>query len=197
MENERRNRTVWIVLGIVFGLLCLCAVSAIVGGAAGYVAGKGAARSCAPRGHLWIEPDMDHDWDFRGPRLPDLDAPESPYEFGPAMPSGKFGGVFVVEVVEGSPADDAGLCPGDVIVEIEGIPLDDEDLGSLISEFEPGDGIDLLISRGGDEREITVQLGRHPNKGGETPWLGITYREMPHLEFRKGDRQDRNWSPRR
>ena len=197
MENERRNRTVWIVLGIVFGLLFLCATSAVVGGAAGYVAGKRAARQCGAGGHLWIEPHMDYDWDFRGPRLPDLDMPEDPRGFSPDMPLEAFGSVLIVEVIEDSPADDAGLRSGDVILEIEGIPLNEADLGSLISEFEPGDRIDLLISRDGDEREITVQLGRHPNKGGETPWLGITYREMPHIEFYRQDKQDKNWHPRR
>ena len=91
----------------------------------------------------------------------------------------------MLKVTEDSPADDAGLRPGDLIVEVDGEELGEEEtLSDLISFYEPGDEIELLVIRRGRERTIEVELGRHPDRGGETPWLGIEYQSVPGLGFR-------------
>jgi len=88
-------------------------------------------------------------------------------------------GALVSEVVDGGPADDAGLqagddapirfqaqdvdAGGDVIVAVDGEPIDAEaDLPRLISLAEPGDVVTLDIIRDGDEEQIEVELGERP-----------------------------------
>ncbi|RBP38712.1 S1C family serine protease [Garciella nitratireducens] len=69
-------------------------------------------------------------------------------------------GVLVVEVVENSAADKAGLQPGDVIIEIDGEKiLSAEQLTKKISNKKVGDKIHLIAVRNGDEnKEFTITL---------------------------------------
>jgi S1-C subfamily serine protease len=88
-------------------------------------------------------------------------------------------GALVSEVVDGGPADEAGLqagddapirfqaqdvdAGGDVIVAVDGEPIDAEaDLPRLISLADPGDLVTLDIIRDGDEEQIEVELGERP-----------------------------------
>jgi S1-C subfamily serine protease len=70
-------------------------------------------------------------------------------------------GVLVLEVVPGSPAEEAGISPSDVIVAV-----DDEEVaepGDLLAELrtrDPGDTIDLTVLRGGDQQSVDVELGQ-------------------------------------
>jgi S1-C subfamily serine protease len=72
-------------------------------------------------------------------------------------------GAEIMEVIEGSPAEDAGLETGDVITEVDGeavtatTPLD-----VLIGRHEPGDRVRLTILRDGDEETIRVRLESRP-----------------------------------
>lgn len=76
-------------------------------------------------------------------------------------------GVLVLEVVPGSPADEAGISPSDVIVAV-----DDEQVaepGDLLAELrtrDPGDTIELTVLRGGDEESVDVELGLAPQLPG-------------------------------
>jgi serine protease Do len=70
-------------------------------------------------------------------------------------------GAFVVEVVPGSGADDAGLEAGDVIVAIDGERItSNERLGEIVQGGSPGDSIEITIEREGDEQTITAEIGR-------------------------------------
>jgi S1-C subfamily serine protease len=87
-------------------------------------------------------------------------------------------GALVSQVVEGGPADEAGLqagdnairfqaqeleAGGDVIVAVDGDPIEAEsDLPRLISLAEPGDVVTLDVIRDGDEEQIDVELGERP-----------------------------------
>lgn len=184
MEEKKSNYTwLWIVLAFILGLLLTCAVSAAVGGVAGYFAGQKAAQQTKPS-------EGSFKFHFE-PRIPTPEEPKLPEALPPErFPKEVFGGALVVEVMPDSPAADAGLRPGDIIVAIDGKPLEDErSLADRIMEYEPGDEITLEITRGGRTRTIEVELGRHPDKGGRTPWLGIKYRAMPRLriEIPRGD----------
>ena len=60
-------------------------------------------------------------------------------------------------IVSGSPADKAGLKSGDVILEINGEKISQtHPLSSLISQYQPGDEIELKILR--DKKESTLKL---------------------------------------
>jgi len=72
-------------------------------------------------------------------------------------------GVLVRDVVEDSPADEAGIKSEDVILIFDGNKLKDSgDLISLIRKTSPGNEADLVIVRDGKEKTVTVVLGKVP-----------------------------------
>jgi serine protease Do len=70
---------------------------------------------------------------------------------------GRRGGVEVVQVVEGGPADRAGLRPEDLIVELDGTPIEgmDELQRVVVSEV-IGRSVQAKVIREGREREIEI-----------------------------------------
>ncbi len=72
-------------------------------------------------------------------------------------------GAYITDVVEGSPADDAGLRIGDVVVELNGRTIDGRaSLLRTIRRNEPGDRIDLVIERDGENETLGIELGTLP-----------------------------------
>jgi len=72
-------------------------------------------------------------------------------------------GVAITKVLEGSPAQAAGLQDGDVIVRINGDEVGSgRKLTRLISEISPDHTAKVTVLRGGTEREISVTLGKRP-----------------------------------
>jgi serine protease Do len=67
-------------------------------------------------------------------------------------------------VIPGSPAEEAGLQAGDVIVAIDGEQIGaDTDLSMLILGHDPGDTVTLRVLRGNSAQEIDVTLGELPS----------------------------------
>jgi S1-C subfamily serine protease len=89
-------------------------------------------------------------------------------------------GALISSVVEGGPADQAGLegsdreetfqgipisIGGDVIVAVDGTRLQREsDLAELVSRQRPGQGVKLEIISDGERREVEVELERRPER---------------------------------
>jgi S1-C subfamily serine protease len=91
-------------------------------------------------------------------------------------------GALVTEVVDGGPADDAGIqgadpgktidfqgqeidLGGDVVVAVDGQELSaHSDLPRLIFERGPGERVTLEVIRDGERTEVEVELGRRPEK---------------------------------
>jgi putative serine protease PepD len=72
-------------------------------------------------------------------------------------------GARIVDVVDGAPADEAGLEAGDVVVSAGGEAVDSgDDLRRAVSERDPGDELELEVRRDGDTETVTVELGRRP-----------------------------------
>ena len=72
-------------------------------------------------------------------------------------------GVAVEKVVENSPAQQAGVQNGDVIISINGEEVSSiRKLSRLISEIAPDHQAKLKVLRNGDEREIVVTLAKRP-----------------------------------
>jgi serine protease Do len=70
-------------------------------------------------------------------------------------------GAFVVDVVPDSGADEAGVEQGDVIVSVEGEEItSNEQLGDIVREREPGDTIEIVVEREGEEQTLTAEIGR-------------------------------------
>jgi putative serine protease PepD len=73
-------------------------------------------------------------------------------------------GALVASVIPGGPADRAGLRAGDRIVAIGGAKVTrSTDVSGLVTAHEPGDKLAVRISRGGDERTLSVTLGTRPD----------------------------------
>ncbi len=72
-------------------------------------------------------------------------------------------GALVNSVADGSPAEDAGIEPGDLILELNGAPLrDSADLRLQVGEMAPGTSVSLTVLHGGDRKHVRVKLGELP-----------------------------------
>jgi len=74
-------------------------------------------------------------------------------------------GALVSVVEKGSPADKAGLQPGDVIRQVNGQPIvSSGDLPAVIGMAAPGETVKLSIWRQGAPKELTAQLANADDK---------------------------------
>jgi serine protease Do len=74
-------------------------------------------------------------------------------------------GVLVAQVEQGSPAAQAGLQPGDVILEMNGRPVESYvAFRNQVAMMQPGEEIQLGVSREGKTQPLTVTLGERPGE---------------------------------
>ncbi len=75
----------------------------------------------------------------------------------------KIAGTLVTEVVTSSPADQAGVKPGDVLVGVEGKPVTDyQSTLNLIAALQPGKAATLKLVRERKEVDVKVNVGKRP-----------------------------------
>jgi serine protease Do len=68
-------------------------------------------------------------------------------------------GVYVIDVVDGSPADEAGLQRGDIIVRIGEVELDETHTYiNTLFQYEPGEAVTIVFLRNNDEVQVEVVL---------------------------------------
>jgi len=75
------------------------------------------------------------------------------------------GGYKVLKVVPGSPAEKAGLQPGDLLYALNGVRIAEENYPALAKarqEWRPGQSVSYTIKREGIDREITLTLAPMP-----------------------------------
>ena len=73
-------------------------------------------------------------------------------------------GVLVSDVTADSPAEEAGIKRGDVIVEFNGKTIEDvSDLTNLAAVAPPGSEVELKLIEDGDTKNITVKVGEFPD----------------------------------
>ena len=71
----------------------------------------------------------------------------------------------VVGDVTGAPAQDAGIKPGDVIIQFDGKAITSaSDLGEVVLTRKPGDTVKVVVDRNGSKKTLTVKLGNRPNQ---------------------------------
>lgn len=148
MDSERAG---WQMIGLAVGLLVLviacCSLGLLVGGVVGFSLGRASVR-----------PEPTPEWQIAPPRGIPIPG-ERPY-LGVRYTM-RPRGAEIVEVIPGSPAEEAGLQAGDLIREVDGRPVSAaRPLSELLSFYRPGDQVTLTVERDGDEREIKVVLGR-------------------------------------
>jgi putative serine protease PepD len=74
-------------------------------------------------------------------------------------PSGT-SGALVHSVVSGSPADDAGLQAGDVVIRLDSQRIDEADaLVAAVRSHAPGQKVSVTYLRGGDQHTVNLTLG--------------------------------------
>ncbi|MEM7452818.1 MAG: PDZ domain-containing protein [Planctomycetota bacterium] len=68
-------------------------------------------------------------------------------------------GVLITEVIDGTPADRAGLEPEDIIIKIDEVEIPNpEKLRETLAQFDPNDLIKLTILRDEEEKEMSLSL---------------------------------------
>lgn len=68
-------------------------------------------------------------------------------------------GVYVDSLIASSAAEEAGVLPGDVILEVEGVPVKSSpELQGMIARYRPGQTVNLLVDRSGKIQTIGVVL---------------------------------------
>jgi membrane-associated protease RseP (regulator of RpoE activity) len=89
--------------------------------------------------------------------------------------------MVVERVVEGFPAEEAGMMPGDRIVSVNGSPVfSPQDLRSIFSAVGVGGVVTVGVERGGELLELRVRL---EDIGNGTPGLGVLLRDADLLMF--------------
>lgn len=72
-------------------------------------------------------------------------------------------GALVAGVFPSSPAEDGGMEQGDLIIDVGGAEVDSGDaLTEALTNFDPGELVDVTVLRDGDERTLEVELGQRP-----------------------------------
>jgi carboxyl-terminal processing protease len=91
--------------------------------------------------------------------------------------------VVVVSSIHGSPADDAGVESGDVVVAVDGESVRDEDLSEVVEKIRGPEGteVELTVLRGDGEREFDLERAEI-----ETPvasWALIPGSDVVHVHL--------------
>ncbi len=72
--------------------------------------------------------------------------------------------LLIDHVVQGSPAERAGLRPGDAIMAVGGQRLQPAGLQRLAARLAPGDSLSLRLHRDGRERKVVAVAGQRPDR---------------------------------
>lgn len=79
----------------------------------------------------------------------------------PDMSSSDAVGLRLTGVRAGSPADQAGLAAGDVVVEFGGRHVTNlYDYSDALYSHRPGDTVSVIVIRNGERKQFTVKLGK-------------------------------------
>jgi Do/DeqQ family serine protease len=104
-----------------------------------------------------------------------------------AMGIAEPGGVLIRDVVSKTPAERAGLKPGDVITKFDGKKITGvEQFRRVVAETKPGTKVTIEYIRDGEKRTVEAKLEEYPEEVAQAPseqkeekrWLGIRVRDL-------------------
>jgi serine protease DegQ len=85
--------------------------------------------------------------------------PELAESFGLSKKSG----AIIAGVLKGGPADRAGMRPGDILVEVEGMPIKDTtEMLNVIAQLTPGNKTKITVLRNNQQETLAVVVGLRP-----------------------------------
>lgn len=88
-------------------------------------------------------------------------------------------GILVGQVLKSSPADKAGMEPGDTVVRINGEPATAERLGATARRVRPGETVRLDVRRAGHEHSLTLVAAERPSYLAPEPmYVGMPREEI-------------------
>lgn len=77
----------------------------------------------------------------------------------------KITGALITEVVNGGPADNANVKPGDILIAVDGRPVTDySSTLTLIAALKPGGTTTLKVVRDGKELDLKAVIGKRPKQ---------------------------------
>ncbi|HBD93831.1 MAG: hypothetical protein A2015_11440 [Spirochaetes bacterium GWF1_31_7] len=75
-------------------------------------------------------------------------------------------GAFIIQIIEGSPADSGVLSVGDIIISVDDKEIKDANtLIWTVSKYLPGDKVKLKVYNNGETRIVEITLGMRPTAG--------------------------------
>lgn len=177
MEQDKQRLYVVIVAVGVLAISVSACFGAFAGGIVGYFGGRKASDQIAEH-YLRLF----REW---GDRQFEPEEPGPfPPERAPLVPM--TGGALVTKVVGGSPADLAGIQPGDLILAVDRVRIEEENtLKRVIGGHQPGDEVEITLWSGIRERTVTVRLGEHPEEK-KAAYLGVYYEMLSRGTERPG-----------
>jgi hypothetical protein len=90
-------------------------------------------------------------------------------------------GVLITEVEEESPAEEAGLKAGDVIIAVDGEETENSsDLQEIIREREEGEKVTVSVVRDKNKKEFAVEIGERDDVG--FPY-SLRIPDLPRMNF--------------
>lgn len=102
-------------------------------------------------------------------------------------------GVGITKVMEGSPAERAGLRKDDVILKFDNETVTSvRKLNRLIGETAPEHSVRLTIARGGDEKDLSVTLGKRSDFNTAYALPNQRWEDLERLRDFKFDNKDNN-----
>jgi membrane-associated protease RseP (regulator of RpoE activity) len=167
--SERSGLSGCQVVGIVMAILLIATVcmatglavgggiGLLTGGTAGYAIGRAQSTHVEPRIEIPMPQPREEERERPPEEVPEVEI--RPY-LGVRYETVEEG-ARIVEVTPESPADQAGLREGDVILAVDAAPVGEgnPDLAARILQHEPGDTVELRVQRGDEELELEVTLG--------------------------------------
>jgi membrane-associated protease RseP (regulator of RpoE activity) len=179
VEEEKRKIYTIVALAALVSLLLSCFVGALAGGVTGFVVGQRqgsvAAERALGRGLSGV-PGLQVPMPWQGEQPcpwcgPEEQGPVQPPE---VVPQGREG-ALIRQVIAGSPADEAGIKEGDLVVAVDRTPIDQNHiLADVVSQYEPGDLVTIRLWRGDQQTTVRANLGEQAAQPGQ-PYLGVRY----------------------
>jgi S1-C subfamily serine protease len=97
-----------------------------------------------------------YEWMWVGAFFDEIDAPHRNFYFGGS-------GALVVQVWDDTPAAEAGMQPGDIVLKVDGVKVKNEhDINRIIYNHTVGEQLSFLIFRGEEELTLKLPLQEYP-----------------------------------